>query len=1298
MRPRGAWTAAALLASLWATPLLAKDEPDVHVSSFKHSPDFLSYFEDSDVILFQDIRAGVIYRSEDAGSKWAKVTAVPEGDALRLVMHEYDSKRAYVLTEGIIHYKTHDRGKTWQTFVTDARVSVFEYEILMFHADDPDRIIFNGMDCESIFCDEVAKYTTDGFKSPAQYLRGNTAGCWWAKSSHLFTTGAEDLDAQRILCVVRDAISPFKQDQRLFISDNYFNAKTAGGPIQEFEPDLDMSRPVRGIVNIAVVKKYLLVATTSVNTDEMALFVTDDTLKWHRAMFPTDHKVNQQAYTVLESTNYSIQIDVMTTRPSNPVGVMFTSNSNGTFFTKNVENTNRNSRGHVDFEKIAGIQGIFLVNKVVNADEVMKKGSRAKKEIITEITFDDGRTFSDVKAGKDRIHLHSVTDLSNVGRVFSSPAPGLVMGVGNTGALLGSYYKDGHLYVSDDAGETWSRALDGPHKYEFGDQGSVLVAVEDVEDEEDAKVGKFSYSLDHGKTWTPQSFPDDLKIVPWILTTTQDSTSLKFVLVGKSKDGLYQIIAIDFDGLHEATCKDSDMEEWWARADESGKGTCLMGHTQMYRRRKKDAACFLKKEFVEPHPEPTDCECTDRDFECDYNFKRVGDECEPAGPIQDHDDACKGKSDKDTFKGSSGWRLIPGNTCKRTSGKQKDALQEHSCKDSSTPPPPEKTGKVAKKPFTFEGEGDWNAFEVIYLERGETSSTMNDESIIARPINNKDWTGGKVYITHDHGKTWNHPAIFDKNSAYEIVPHQYFKEMVFFLTSGKKVIYTIDHGKTFHEFKAPDEAEKSGGSPLAFHPDKKDWLIWMGKHCEEGGECFTTASYSKDRGDTWNTLRRYAPKCEFIGNSGYKYRNQTEILCLARQEESNAAKIPYVLVTSDDWFENSQVRETNVKDFATMSEFVVVATEDAEKQSLRAAASLDGKTYAEAKFPTNFQVPHQRAYTVLDSSTHAVNLFVATSTKDRRRFGAILKSNSNGTNYALSLAEVNADESFEVDFEKMLGLEGVAVANVVANADDESATTNKLQSRISHNDGAEWSYLPPPRADVNDKAYDCGSDKGEDACALHIHGYTARKDKRKTFSSEGAIGLMFGVGNVGPHLGEIKEADTFLTADAGITWTNVKKGEHVWQFGDQGSIIILGKPAWQGKTKIVSYTTDEGATWVDYEFHDEEVEVVDITTLRSGASRNFLIWCRDGSKMFTVNLDFSGLTDRACKDYDKNDRDNDYHLWTPEHPLMRGEQCLFGHKAQYLRKKADKTCYNGYKMKHLYNEQNCSCSRIDYEW
>ncbi|KAK4189727.1 hypothetical protein QBC35DRAFT_379527 [Podospora australis] len=1294
MRVRGALQVAALLASaLWATPLLAKkDRPTFHTKALENIPKYLSYFPDSDVILFQDTEDKNVYRSEDAGEKWERVDAVPEGKASLLYMHEFDPKRAYILTASTHHYRTSDRGKTWEKWDSEVLPDEFRGDLLQFHATDPDRIIFNGMTCRGMDCWELAMYTTDGFKSPAKLLRKNTDGCWWAKGSDLFTTAEDDLDKNRILCIVQDSFSSQKQDKRLQISDNFFKGTEEAQNIQEFEPNLDGDKTVRGIVSVATVKGYLLVATTSDNTDEMALFVTKDTKKWHRAVFPAahdshDHRLQQEAYTVLESTNYSIQIDVLTSRPSNPMGVIFTSNSDGTYFTENVEHTNRNKRGHVDFEKIAGIQGVFLVNKVKNWKDVEKK-SNTKKKVVSEITFDDGRTFEKITAKGDDVHLHSVTELSNMGRVYSSAAPGIVMGIGNTGDYLEDYWKDGNLFVSDDAGKTWTKALDGPHKYEFGDQGSILVA---IKDSQEADVSEIRYSLDHGQNWKTESLPNDLKIRPYILTTTPDSTSLKFILIGKTDQSpTWQVISLDFEGLHESTCKESDMEVWSARTDQDGKATCLMGHTQSFHRRKKDAECFLKQEFKHAVAETKNCPCTEQDYECDFNFERDGDgKCVQRGPIVPPKDACRNAKPDDTFKGSSGYRKIPGNTCEDTKelkDKYKDV--DRKCSDAiGGKPAVPITDKVKQNETVFDDK-DWDSFEKHYLERGDSSSA-DDETVIMRPWkgNNKP---GPIYFTDNQGDKWDTRKQLDGEDILAIIPHTYFKDMVFFITKGKKVYYTQNRGGSIHEFEAPTKPDTEV-LPLAFHPDRKDWFLWTGKKCD-GDECYRVASFTTDRGDNWKTAARYVRRCEFTGSSAYKFpdRKEEQILCLKHEKEDNNK--PLVIVSTNDWFKNEETHGKNVKDFATMAEFIVVAAEDEEKKTLQASASLDGKVFAEARFPYGFTVTHQHAYTVLDSSTHAVNLFVATEMQEGRTFGTIIKSNSNGTSYVVSVRNVNCNDEFYVDFEKMLGLEGVALVNVVANPDEKKGS-KKLQTKITHNDGAQWAYLAPPADDEFGK-FPCHSSEGNEKCALHIHGYTERANRGKTHSSQSAVGFMFGLGNVGDSLSPQKEADTFMTSDAGVTWKRVRQGQWTWAIGDQGGVMVLAQTT--KKSKTIWYSIDQGATWKEHEFSSSEVEVWDITTMRSGGSRTFLLWGKNAKGAFTLKLDFEGFFGSDVCKYDKDLSKSDYNLFTPKHPMQQ-DGCLFGHVSQYLRKKPEAKCITDAKLQPVYGKQNCTCGRQDFE-
>lgn len=107
-------------------------------------------------------------------------------------------------------------------------------------------------------------------------------------------------------------------------------------------------------------------------------------------------------------------------------------------------------------------------------------------------------------------------------------------------------------------------------------------------------------------------------------------------------------------------------------------------------------------------------------------------------------------------------------------------------------------------------------------------------------------------------------------------------------------------------------------------------------------------------------------------------------------------------------------------------------------------------------------------------------------------WGSILKSNSNGTYFGLAIENVNRDDRGYVDFEKMIGLDGIALINVVGNAKEAPVSGRKsLQSRITHNDGelsnsrprsmtfetmtigGTWKPLVPPVKDSLGRPYEC---------------------------------------------------------------------------------------------------------------------------------------------------------------------------------------------------------------------------------
>ena len=140
-----------LLGTAWAK----KDKPSVKDTTFDFIPYNLNYFDDSDVLLFEDPLSRNVYRSDNAGETWGVVDAIPKGRLLEISMHPFDKKRAFIITNDKSHWMTKDRGETWKEFYSESQASVFR-EALTYHAGDPDRIIFNGMECTGFFCEEEA--------------------------------------------------------------------------------------------------------------------------------------------------------------------------------------------------------------------------------------------------------------------------------------------------------------------------------------------------------------------------------------------------------------------------------------------------------------------------------------------------------------------------------------------------------------------------------------------------------------------------------------------------------------------------------------------------------------------------------------------------------------------------------------------------------------------------------------------------------------------------------------------------------------------------------------------------------------------------------------------------------------------------------------------------------------------------------------------------------------------------------------------------------------------------------------
>lgn len=247
--------------------------PAVTRTEFKNQPYELSYFVDSKTILLCDQAAGHIYVSEDEGTTWRIAQDIDEPVVVKVFMHPWNNQVAIALSAGARHWITRDQGKSWHRFETELPPSL-TLQPLSFHATDPDRIILNMRDWRS----GGSIYTKDGFAT-SDYLREGTIRCMWAKENPLLLTGSTTTDRDRTICLVQGKYSNKQTAWRLVRSDDFYD---------ETEEECihgDGGQPVNGIASAVAVKGYILAAQNSEGTDEMALYVTQDTSEWHRAQF-----------------------------------------------------------------------------------------------------------------------------------------------------------------------------------------------------------------------------------------------------------------------------------------------------------------------------------------------------------------------------------------------------------------------------------------------------------------------------------------------------------------------------------------------------------------------------------------------------------------------------------------------------------------------------------------------------------------------------------------------------------------------------------------------------------------------------------------------------------------------------------------------------------------------------------------------------------------------------------------------------------------------------------------------------
>ena len=393
-----------------------------------------------------------------------------------------------------------------------------------------------------------------------------------------------------------------------------------------------------------------------------------------------------------------------------PMGNLYAADDSLRLFSLSLRRNVR-ERGVADFSGIASMNGVFIANQI--STEAFKGRYNYKDVDYSQYyqtlqSFNGGGVWRYIPAPKKdangndiqgctitddpktvcSLHLHGESAWSGgenwktrFGAVYSHQStPGVIISTGNVGNVLSKEASEVNTYISRDGGYTWEEALQGPHIYEFGNFGALIVAAKE------SSVGQTDevwFSRDVGKCWEgPIKLSKPINVHN-IRTDVVQKGSV-FVIHGEdaTKSESYQAsgiaYVIDFDNLLLSNstfrvdkCDEkNDYETWFLNIPNQKE--CNMGEKVERRRRKRYARCLNLEDGVVSELHDTvsqshTCDCEHMyDTSCEYGYYRVHSSpsaisgCDPMPNV--NIDECTYLIDKGSIP-KSHERIVHGDVC-----------------------------------------------------------------------------------------------------------------------------------------------------------------------------------------------------------------------------------------------------------------------------------------------------------------------------------------------------------------------------------------------------------------------------------------------------------------------------------------------------------------------------------------------------------------------------------------------------------------------------------------------------------
>ncbi|XP_012679722.1 sortilin 1b isoform X1 [Clupea harengus] len=387
---------------------------------------------------------------------------------------------------------------------------------------------------------------------------------------------------------------------------------------------------------------------------------------WNIAQLPAVG--HEQFYSILAANNDMVFMHVDDPGDTG-YGTIYVSDNRGTVYSESLErHLYTTTGGETDFTNVTSLRGVFITSILAEDGSVQSVMSFDQGGEWVPIQKPLNSQCDSTAADKEKCSLHIHASYSTSMKVnvpmlpLSEPnAVGLILAHGSVGDAISVMTPD--VYVSDDGGYSWQKALSGPHHYAILDSGGLLVAVE----QSNEAISAIKFSTDEGQCWHVYNFTND-PIFFTGLASEPGARSMNVSIWGYRDSFLSQYwvsITIDFRELLTRDCQDDDYVQWLAHSDDISdpKDGCMLGYKEKFLRLRKDSVCWNGRDYT-VNKQHTPCSCTLDDFLCDFGYYRAenSSECLEQPDLKGHvlEFCLYGKKEQ---LQTNGYRKIPGDKC-----------------------------------------------------------------------------------------------------------------------------------------------------------------------------------------------------------------------------------------------------------------------------------------------------------------------------------------------------------------------------------------------------------------------------------------------------------------------------------------------------------------------------------------------------------------------------------------------------------------------------------------------------------